>query len=69
LRATPDSAPRVWVVVNDAAGQSVPALLDAAEIMTIDFAPPRLVARFPEARVFALERARPGCALDPSLCR
>ena len=69
LRASPDSAPRLWVVVNDAAGQRLPALLGAAEVMTIDFAPPRLVARFPEARVFALDRERPGCALDRARCR
>ena len=69
LRATPDSAPRLWVVVNDATGQTVPELLDAAEVMTIDFAPPRLVARYAEARVFALDRVRPGCGLDRSVCR
>ncbi|HEX2780194.1 MAG TPA: glycosyltransferase family 39 protein [Gemmatimonadaceae bacterium] len=69
LRATPDSAPRLWVVVNDADGQRLPELLDAAQVMTIDFAAPRLVARLPEARVFALDRVQPGCGLDRSRCR
>lgn len=69
LRATPDSAPRLWVVVDDAAGQTVPELLGRGEVMTIDFAPPRLAARFAGARVFTLDRLRPGCRLAPERCR
>ncbi|HEX8847968.1 MAG TPA: glycosyltransferase family 39 protein [Gemmatimonadaceae bacterium] len=69
LRATPDSAPRLWVVVSDAAGQHLSQLLDDSQVMTIDFTPPRLAARFPEARVFVLDRTQPGCALDRSRCR
>ena len=69
LRATPDSAPRLWVVVSDAAAQHLSQLLDDSQVMTIDFTPPRLAARFPEARVFVLDRTHPGCALDRSRCR
>lgn len=69
LRATPDSAWRLWVVVNDAAGQHLPALVRGAAIVEKDFGAPTLVARFPEARVFRVGRERPGCPLDPAVCR
>jgi hypothetical protein len=69
LRATPDSAPRLWVVVNDVAGQTEARLVNAAEIVTDDYGPPRLVRRLPEASVFVRQRERPGCALDPTVCR
>lgn len=69
LRATPDSARSLWVVVNDAAGQRLPALVRGASIIEKDFGAPVLVARFPEARLFRIRRERPGCPLDPSRCR
>lgn len=69
LRATPDSAQRIWVVVNEAEGQDVNVQLRRAEIMTIDFSPPRSVWRGPRARLFVIERARPGCRLAPERCR
>lgn len=69
LRATPDSAWRLWVVVNDAAGQRLPALVRGAGIIEKDFGAPTLVARFPEARVFRVGRERPGCPLEPAVCR
>ena len=69
LAATPDSAPRIWVVVDDAEGQDVNALLRRAEIMTIDFSPPRAVWRHGAARLFAIDRQRPGCRVAPERCR
>ena len=69
LRATPDSARQLWVVVNSTTGQSEQQLVDAAEIVTADFSAPVLVRRFPEATVYMRRRERPGCVLDPSVCR
>ena len=69
LRANPDSAQRIWVVVNEAEGQDVNALLRRAEIMTIDFSPPRTAWRGERARIFVLDRERPGCRLAPERCR
>jgi hypothetical protein len=69
LRATPDSAPRLWIVVNDMMRQREADLVGAAEIVTRDFGSPRLVRRFREASVYLRERERPGCVLDPSVCR
>ena len=69
LRANPDSAQRIWVVVNEAEGQDVNALLRHAEIMTIDFSPPRMAWRGENARIFVIDRERPGCRLAPDRCR
>ena len=69
LRATPDSAQQLWVVVNSTTGQSERELVDAAEIVTADFSAPLLARRFPEATVYLRRRQRPGCVLDPSVCR
>ena len=69
LHATPDSAQRIWVVVNEAESQDVNVLLRRAEIMTIDFSPPRSAWRGPAARIFVIERERPGCRLAPERCR
>ena len=69
LRATPDSAQRLWIVVNVGAGQQERALVEGAEIVTKDFGAPTLVRRFAEASVFVRRRERPGCVLDPSVCR
>jgi hypothetical protein len=69
LRATPDSAQRLWVVVNDAAGQREAALVSAAEIVTGDFSAPVLARRFAGTSVYLRERTRPGCILDPTVCR
>ena len=69
LHATPDSAHRLWIVVNDAVGQREDSLLRAAEIVTGDFGVPLLVGRFREASVHARSRVRPGCVLDPAICR
>jgi hypothetical protein len=69
LRATPDSAQELWVVVNNTTGQSERQLVDAAEIVTADFGAPVLARRFPEATVYLRRRQHPGCVLDPSLCR
>lgn len=69
LHATPDSAERIWVVVNEAESQDVNVLLRRAEIMTIDFSPPRAAWRGPRARIFVIERERPGCRLAPERCR
>ena len=69
LRATPDSAQRLWVIVNATTGQSERQLVDAAEIVTSDFGAPLLARRFPEATVYLRRRQRPGCVLDPSVCR
>ena len=69
LRATPDSAQQLWVVVNSTTAQSEGRLVDAAEIVTADFGAPVLARRFPEATVYLRRRQRPGCVLDPSLCR
>jgi hypothetical protein len=69
LRATPDSAQQLWVVVNTTTGQSERQLVDAAEIVTADFGAPVVARRFPEATVYLRRRQHPGCVLDPSLCR
>lgn len=69
LHATPDSAQRIWVVVNEAESQDVNVLLRRAEIMTIDFSPPRAAWRGAQARIFVIERERPGCRLAPERCR
>jgi len=69
LRATPDSAQRLWVVVNATTGQSEGQLVDAAEIVTSDFSAPLAARRFPDATVYLRRRQRPGCVLDPSVCR
>jgi len=69
LRATPDSAQRLWVVVNATTGQSERQLVGAAEIVTSDFSAPLLARRFPDATVYMRRRQRPGCVLDPSVCR
>jgi len=69
LQATPDSAPRIWVVVNDAESQDVNVLLRRAEIMTVDFSPPRAAWHGAQARIFVIERERPGCRLAPERCR
>lgn len=69
LAASPDSAQRIWVVVDDAEQQDVNVLLRRAEIMTIDFAPPRAVWQRGTARLFALDRERPGCRVAPERCR
>jgi hypothetical protein len=69
LHATPDSAQRIWVVVNEAESQDVNVLLRRAEIMTIDFSPPRSAWRGAQARIFVIERERPGCRLAPERCR
>lgn len=69
LHASPDSAQRIWVVVDEAASQDVNVLLRRAEIMTIDFSLPRSAWRGAGARIFVIERARPGCRLAPERCR
>jgi len=69
LAATPDSAQRIWIVVDDAEAQDVNVLLRRAEIMTSDFAPPRAAWRGPQSRIFVIERVRPGCRLAPERCR
>ena len=69
LRATPDSAQRLWVVVNATTGQSEGQLVDAAEIVTSDFSAPLAARRFPDATMYLRRRQRPGCVLDPSVCR
>jgi hypothetical protein len=69
LRATPDSAQRLWVVVNSTTGQSERQLVDAAEIVTSDFGAPLLARRFADATVYVRRRQRPGCVLDPLRCR
>jgi hypothetical protein len=69
LSATPDSAQRIWIVVDDAEAQDVNVLLRRAEIMTVDFAQPRAVWRGPQSRIFVIERVRPGCRLAPERCR
>lgn len=69
LHATPDSAQRIWVVVNDAESQDVNVLLRRAEIMTIDFSPPRAAWRGARAWIFVATRERPGCRLAPARCR
>ena len=69
LAATPDSADRIWVVVNEAESQDVNVLLRRAEIMTIDFSRPRAAWRGAGARLFVVERERPGCRLAPERCR
>jgi hypothetical protein len=69
LHATPDSAQRIWIVVNEAESQDVNVLLRRAEIMTIDFSPPRAAWRGPQARIFVIERERPGCRIAPERCR
>ena len=69
LRATPDSAQRLWIVVNRTTDQHERQLVDAAEIVTADFSAPLLARRFPEATVYLRRRQRPGCVLDPSVCR
>lgn len=69
LRATPDSAQRLWIIASDVEHQSEDSLVRAAEIVTADFSAPRLVRRFHEARVYVRTRTRVGCALDPVACR
>jgi hypothetical protein len=69
LAATPDSARRIWIVVNEAEGQDVNVLLRRAEIMTSDFAAPRATWKADGVRLFVLERQRPGCILAPQSCR
>jgi hypothetical protein len=69
LRANPDSSRRIWIVVNEAEGQDVNVLLRRAEIMTIDFSPPRAAWRGDDALIFAIDRERPGCRLAPERCR
>ena len=69
LASTPDSAQRIWVVVNEAEQHDVNSLLRRAEIMTIDFSPPRGVWHGDGARLFVVERVRPGCVLAPERCR
>lgn len=69
LTASPDSARRIWIVVDDAGAQDVNTLLRRAEIMTIDFSPPRAVWRHGQARLFAIDRERPGCRIAPERCR
>jgi len=69
LRASPDSAQRIWVVVDEAESQDVNVLLRRAEIMTIDFSPPRAAWRGDRARIFVIDRERPGCRLAPARCR
>jgi hypothetical protein len=69
LAATPDSAPRIWIVVDAAEQQDVNVLLRRAEIMTIDFSAPRAIWRGGDATLFAIERERPGCRLAPQRCR
>lgn len=69
LRASPDSARRIWIVVNEAEGQDVNVLLRRAEIMTIDFSAPHAAWRGDHARIFVIDRERPGCRLAPERCR
>jgi len=69
LAATPDSAPRIWIVVDGAEQQDVNVLLRRAEIMTIDFSAPRAVWRGGDALLFVIDRQRPGCRLAPDRCR
>ena len=69
LHASPDSARRIWIVVDEAESQDVNVLLRRAEIMTIDFSPPRAAWHGDGARVFVIERERPGCRLAPERCR
>lgn len=69
FRATPDSAQRIWVVVNEAEGQDVNVLLRRAEIMTSDFSLPHAAWRGDRARIFVIDRERPGCRLAPERCR
>ena len=69
LAATPDSAPRIWIVVDAAEQQDVNVLLRRAEIMTIDFSAPRAIWRGGDATLFAIDRERPGCRLAPERCR
>jgi hypothetical protein len=69
LAASPDSAPRIWIVVDGARQQDVNVLLRRAEMMTIDFSLPRAVWRSGDATLFVIEREHPGCRLAPSRCR
>jgi len=69
LQATPDSAQRIWIVVDDAESQDVNVLLRRGEIMTIDFSAPRAAWRGPQAWIFVIDRERPGCRLAPGRCR
>ena len=69
LASTPDSAQRIWVVVNEAEQHDVNSLLRRAEIMTIDFSPPRSVWHGDGVRLFVIDRERPGCVLAPARCR
>jgi len=56
-------------VVNATTGQSEGQLVDAAEIVTSDFSAPLAARRFPDATMYLRRRQRPGCVLDPSVCR
>jgi hypothetical protein len=69
LEATPDSAQHIWIVVNERERQDVNAIVRRAEIMTIDFSPPRQRWRGADVRLFVLDRERPGCVLAPERCR
>ncbi|MFL5561432.1 MAG: glycosyltransferase family 39 protein [Gemmatimonadaceae bacterium] len=69
LTATPDSARRIWIVVDGAEQQDVNVLLRRAEIMTVDFSPPHAVWRAGDATLFMIARERPGCRLAPARCR
>ena len=69
LAASPDSASRIWIVVDGAEQQDVNVLLRRAGIMTIDFSPPRASLRSGSATLFVIERERPGCRLAPERCR
>lgn len=69
LAATPDSAQRVWVVVNEDERQDVNVIVRRAEIMASDFSPPRQRWHRAGVRLFVLDRERPGCVLAPDRCR
>ena len=69
LGSTPDSAQRIWVVVNEVEQHDVNVLLRRAEIMTSDFSPPHGVWRGDGVRLFVVNRERPGCVLAPERCR